>query len=181
MIFKHCQSRPCNLWNPTNRSNRLEGSREIPNENQFDSLLTSSWQLWSGAENKPHLSTSWFLTPRCYRASQSNSWRVPSSYPQPLSNILSYFGGATVESKGIDSLEPLLDLVSMLGPRGVLPEVPNAYESPNQVGMVRAFCMFTRPGRSCSCWDPLMGFPDREEKLEDSDIFLVFLMITLWR
>ena len=142
MIFKHCQSRPCNLWNPTNRSNRLEGSREIPNDNQFDSLLTSSWQLWSGAENKPHLSTSWFLTPRCYRASQSNSWRVPSSYPQPLSNILSYFGGATVESKGIDSLEPLLDLVSMLGPRGVLPEVPNAYESPNQVGMVRVLYIY---------------------------------------
>ena len=28
-------------------------------------------------------------------------------------------------------------LVSMLGPRGVLPEVPSAHESPNQVGIVR--------------------------------------------
>ena len=59
-----------------------------------------------------------------------------------MSNILSYFGGATVESKGIDSLEPLLDLVSMLGPRGVLPEVPNAYESPTQVGMVRVLYIY---------------------------------------
>ena len=142
MIFKHCQSRPCNLWNPTNRSNRLEGSREIPNDSQFDSLLTSSWQLWSGAENKPHLSTSWFLTPRCYRASQSNSWRVPSSYPQPLSNILSYFGGATVESKGIDSLEPLWDLVSMLGPRGVLPRSRTLTRAPIKLGWLGIYILY---------------------------------------
>ena len=58
-------------------------------------------------------------------------------------------------------------LVSMLGPRGVLPEVPSAHESPNQVGMVRADSYFTTTDRM----DENKCFPYTFQKLQQSNRF----------
>ena len=79
------------------------GWREAGKSQMLANLILYLLQYGScdQARRTMHLSTSWFLIPRCYRASQSWSWRVISSHPQPLSNILSEFGG-------IDGLEPLL-------------------------------------------------------------------------